>query len=90
MASHLAWALTFALLIGAPYGAAELLLTAQHEARLLDAADRIIAELDAAEAPFADLEPEEDDDALVEVSAQPLTLCPDVARPIRRTTGGRT
>ncbi|WP_338661751.1 hypothetical protein VQH23_16140 [Pararoseomonas sp. SCSIO 73927] len=28
--------------------------------------------------------------ALVEVSAQPLTLCPDVARPIRRTTGGRT
>ncbi|MBP0493057.1 hypothetical protein [Roseomonas indoligenes] len=90
MAGHLTWALSLALLVGAPYRAAELFLTARHEARLLDTADRIIAELDALDAPFADLEPEEEDDALVEVSVQPLTLCPDVARPIRRTTGGRT
>ena len=86
---HLAWAATAALLIGAPYGAAELFLAAQHEARLLDAADSIIAALDEAEAPFADMEPEEDEDDMAEASLQPTVLCPDV-RPLRRLRGGRT
>jgi hypothetical protein len=86
---HLAWALTLALLIGAPYGAAEPFLAAQHEARLLDAADSIIAALDEAEAPFADMEPEEDEDNLVEASLKPTVLCPDV-RPFRQIRGGRT
>jgi hypothetical protein len=86
----LAWAATAALVVGAPYGAAQVFLAVQHEARLLDEADRIIAELNAAEAAIEDLEPEEDDDDLAEVSMQPLTLCPDVNRPIRRMSGGRT
>ncbi|MFH5926417.1 hypothetical protein [Roseomonas xinghualingensis] len=87
---HIAWAALSALIVGVPYGAASLVFTEQHEERLLDVADLIIQQLDAVEAPFTDLEPDEDDDGLDEASLQPAVLCPDVNRPIRRMTGGRT
>ncbi|WP_424138195.1 hypothetical protein [Roseomonas chloroacetimidivorans] len=86
----LAWAATAALILGVPPAAAMIFVAVQSETHLLDEADRLIAQLDAAEAAIEDLEPEEDDDDLAEVSLQPLTLCPDVNRPIRRMRGGRT
>ena len=60
---------------------ADTALTRAERARIRSIITRLLDLLDADEAQHVDLEPEPDEDAEDEASAQPLTLCPDWMAP---------